>query len=258
MIKKGLRYLCLLIIIILSFRIWTVYEDNKKVSNGYINGTYLYKFIPSINTNNPYMLKQDLQKADLVGNYIPGRGYLASHIPRCIDKTFTLKNTLVYYTKPSIFSNKATTIKKGSICYDDYKIDIRNEISYEISGFRSWPTYRKGWRIVVPFPTVSTIDQYRQNEVKTPYYVRTEDLYQAFSDYIGENTKKSYEIFYEKDLLLYQRGYFASKDFYKSVWTYTNVIMITAIIVMSLVLVAQIIKARRCKKKVESETKISF
>jgi len=256
MIKNRLIYLCLLIIIILSFRIWTVQEHNEKVSNGYINGTYLYKFIPSINTNNPYMLKQDLQKADLVGNYIPGRGYLALNMPRWIDETFTLKNTLIYYTKPSIFSKKAMTIKKGSICYDNYKIDIRNETSYEINGFRSWPTYRKGWRIVVPFPTESTIDQHRKNEVKTPYYVRTEDLYQAFTDYIGENTKKSYGIFYEKDLLLYRRGYFASEDFYKSVWTYPNVIMITAIVVMSLVLIAQIIKGLRCTKKVEAETEI--
>jgi len=246
----------ILFIVLLSFRIWTVQEHNEKVSNGYINGTYLYKFIPSINTNNPYMLKQDLQKADLVENYMPDRAYLALYMPRWIDKTFTLKNTLIYYTKPSIFSKKAMTIKKGSICYDDYKIIIPNETSFEITGIRSWPTYRKGWRIVVPFATESTIDQYRKNEVKTPYYVRSEDLYQAFTDYIGENTRKIHENFYEKDLLLYRRGYFVSKDFYQSVWNYPNVFMITVIVVMSLTLIAQIIKGRRCKKKVEAETEI--
>jgi hypothetical protein len=239
------------ILLMLTFilRIGNVIRYNEKVTAGYIHGNYLYQFIPSIETDHPYMRNEDLQKADLVEAYLPDRAYLALYMPGWKDVSFTLKNTLTYYSQPSIFSTKAVSIKKGSICFDDYKLENRSGGIYEIYGFRSWPSYKKGWRIVVPFATEETIEQYRQYEIITPYYVKTEDLYRAFTDYRGEDTEKVYWDFYEKDKLLYQWGYFFSNDFKRSIWNRYNIILITMMIITSLTFIVHRIRYRRFVRK---------
>ncbi|MGF7142209.1 hypothetical protein HNQ56_000619 [Anaerotaenia torta] len=255
----------MLIIVILLFGVYDVRLKNQKIRNGYLNGEYLYRFISSVNKDHPYEQRNNLQDADLMGEYLSDRSYLIIYMPGSKEVEFTLKHTLNYYSKPSILSKKILSIPAGSICYDDYKTSNTKKSIYEIYGFRSWPTYHKGWRLVIPFATKETLEEYKKNEIGIPYYIRTNDLYQSFYDYIsGENKaayysrfvysesmdvdkKAMYWDFYEKDKMLYQKGYFLSPDFYQSFWNRGYIVLISVMFVLSVLLMLPIYK--KIKKK---------
>jgi len=80
--------------------------------------------------------------------------------------------------------------------------------------------------------------------VKTSYYIRTKDLYQAYTDYRGEHTDDVYWDFYEKDKILYQRGYFFSLDFLKPIWEKITITMVTAIVGIGILLTGSYIRRR--------------
>jgi len=243
-ISLPLTLLEILLCVALFVKIFGIVQYNKNVECGQIMGKHLYKFVTSMNTDNPYMQKEDLQRADLVDSYLAPVGYTALNMPGFHDVTFTLKNTLTYYTEPSVLSDHAVTIKKGTTCYDDYKDKDGIGNAYQIFGFRSWPSYLQGWRIVIPFATDENIEMYRANDVKTSYYIRTKDLYQAYTDYCGEHTDDVYWNFYEKDKILYQRGYFFSLDFFKPIRVKITITMVTAIVGIGILLTGSYIRRR--------------
>lgn len=67
--------------------------------------------------------------------------------------------------------------------------------------------------IVAPFPTESTIDQYRKNEVKTLYYVRTEDLYQTFTVSLVIIQKTATRFFMKRTYFYIREGILFQKTF---------------------------------------------
>jgi hypothetical protein len=113
------------------------------------------------------------------------------------NQPFITETSLTYYTEPSILSPKAFHIKKGDLSFG------MNLGSFY--GIRSFPTYKKGWRIAVPYATEDTLDEYEStmyNGTGPIYYVSTKALEKFSKAYLSNISGKTIRNMVIQELLI--------------------------------------------------------
>jgi len=185
------------------------------------------EYIFNGNTEHPYYLHEDLRTVDFLVEYSD-----IVHPTLAVDighdnQPFIAEASLTYYTEPSILSTKAFHIKKGDLCYGMF--------IGSFYGIRSFPTYKEGWRIAVPYVTEDTLDEYESTveDGHSPiYYVSTKALEKFsktyFEQYIWETYKEHgtsgtidnlvQAYLLEYDYSLYNAGYYISPDLFLRKW----------------------------------------
>lgn len=104
--------------------------------------------------------------------------------------TYPLPHSITYYTRDGETFSPALTLGAGTevFLFPDGELDRGGRgAGY---GFKSWPTYWKGWRYVRPFTSESAFDP----EEGTYYYVKLSDLEKNLSAVL---TGSSWKDFYQ-------------------------------------------------------------
>ncbi|MDR1117582.1 MAG: hypothetical protein LBL09_04985 [Oscillospiraceae bacterium] len=165
------------------------------------------------------------------------------------DTTVLLERTINYYDKPN--GTIVKVIKPGeyrltAVMPEEYGAygDIR--YGYYGYGYKSWPTYEKGWRYVRPF------QELEDASVVPYYYVKLNDIQRAVRFKIlneGMSGYQSYQTFSnylftlkfaatDCDYLLYEKGEYHSPDYMRISFVDTaSIALLILIIINSILLV---------------------
>ena len=175
-----------------------------------------------------YLNKEEIGTEQMLGyldagNFYPDMGISPSWA------TVTLESDVSYYSSP-FDATPVKVLKKGEEIYYVANTKLKkyfpeNQKAYMgielISGFNSFPSYTKGWRIAVPFFTVEELEKEDLSEIDA-YYVAIEDLISVAKTYKEQWRKESTtnRIYYKNavywDYQLYRYGYYVSPDLYRS------------------------------------------
>ena len=119
------------------------------------------------NPNEPYQQRIPIAEKDFIDDYI-----YRLYSPFAVDlvarpNTFVLKQPISYYSAPDDNLEPVLTLDAGKT----YMIRTNYTNNYKY-GIQSWPTYKKGWRFVIPFVKEGT-----EKSVTLAYYVKLKDLF---------------------------------------------------------------------------------
>ena len=185
------------------------YQENKRLKEGFV-----WK-----QPDNVYARQEELTK-DSIASVEPRSRNLAPIEP--IGWSWELTADLHYYRKPGDWIPEKVYLKgtKVMVQVNAYgepekytEIAASGKYNY-IYGTRSYPSYQKGWRVVVPFLTNTEYNKGKEPEYEL-LYIRTSEM------------EKLKRVFIQKGLVepsphlgpdqrLYEEGYYLSPDLYRS------------------------------------------
>lgn len=199
-VNKSMIILAIFIFICIVIRIGiAIWENYNLVSN----------FIA--NPNEPYQRRIPIAEEDFIDDYIYRLYSPFAEILLGRPNTFVLKQPINYYSAPEDNLEPVITLDAGKT----YMIRTDDTSNYKY-GIQSWPTYKKGWRFVIPF-----IEEGDEKLVTSAYYVKLKDLFSPL-----KLIKKEYQmpggydyrkILLIKDEMLYKEGYYLSPDLQKPI-----------------------------------------
>ncbi len=160
--------------------------------------------------------------------------------------TITLPSDLTYYREEQGIKIPALTLKKGSLISIEYKATQMIPFGY---GYRTYPTYERGWRYAIPFQTGE--EPYEGTQIGKPfvsqqqadyYYVKLSDiekvlrlLLEATDEQQGEASSASqkfgqrmYNSLFNIDHWLASENIYLSPDIGGSVFTKWDYILLAA------------------------------
>ena len=159
------------------------YLGEKRLISGYSDRYYAY---------NPYREEVPMNEMDFQRILYPfhASSILMDTSSQQSVASWPLSQSVTYYVRENgkfipAFSLPSSTHILPSL---DGKIDFswnKSDMGY---GFKSWPTYWKGWRYVRPFMVEGAPD----DEENTYYYVKLEDLEQILVDFCVQNDNTGY------------------------------------------------------------------
>ncbi|HOJ12211.1 MAG TPA: hypothetical protein PK733_16705 [Clostridiales bacterium] len=194
-INKSITILAIFIFTCILIRIGIAIWKNYNLVNNFI-----------ANPNEPYQQRIPIAEEKFIDDYI-----YRLYFPFATDllgrpNTFVLKKPISYYSAPDDNLEPVITIDSGK----KYIITTNDINSYKY-GIQSWPTYKKGWRYVIPFAEVGN-----EKSVTSAYFVKLEDLFGSLKSIKlyyhmpkGYNNRRTLLI---KDEMLYKEGYYLSPD----------------------------------------------
>lgn len=178
------------------------------------------KFI--INSDEPYQEQIPISKEDFIDDYIYRLYSPFAEAPIVMPNDFVLKQSISYYSEPDDNLEPLLTLDAGKT----YMIRIFDTRNYKY-GIKSWPTYEKGWRFVIPF-----FERGYEKLDASAYYVKLKDLYSPLMSIMKEinySMPKGYDhrrILLNNDEMLYAKGFYMSPDLQKPVFDGWNIILL--------------------------------
>jgi hypothetical protein len=201
-VNKSMIILSLLIFIVIVIRIGITLWDNYRLTK---------QFTP--NPDEPYQQQLPLSEEGFIDDYIYKLYSPFALAPIGRPNTFVLEQPIYYYSAPDDKLEPEIVLEAGKT----YIIST-NDINDYKYGIQSWPTYKRGWRYVIPFVEAGGI-----RLVTQAYYVKLKDLYSPLKSITGglryllpagHNYRSALLI---KDQMLYDEGYYLSPDLYKPI-----------------------------------------
>lgn len=212
MVNKSLIILTIFIFICIVLRIGiAIWENYNLVSN----------FVA--NPNEPYQQRIPIAEEDFIDDYIYLLYSPFAVAPIGRPNTFVLKQPINYYSAPYDNQEPVITLSAGKT----YMISTNNINDYKY-GIQSWPTYKKGWRFVIPF-----IEKGDEKLITSAYYVKLKDLFSPLKSIQKKvhYQKKGYDnrrFLLIKDEMLYKEGYYLSPDLQKPIVDGWNITLLVS------------------------------
>ena len=176
------------------------------------------------------------------------------------SRKLTLQTTLCYYEKPGDWIPKkiyprGTTIMLDLMGYGEPKKYTEIEYFgkyYGIYGCGFYPSYKKGWRVAIPFLTDTEYNKGIEPEYELAY-IRTRAVKKLQKTTIKEEIVKT-EWYLVQDKRLYEEGYYLSPDLYRSYFPApVEAVILGWIGVIGWNLVRRCFKGRQKEKKGSSD-----
>ncbi|MGI6537917.1 MAG: hypothetical protein ACOX22_06210 [Caldicoprobacterales bacterium] len=224
--SKGMIYLSILIFIIIVTRISVTVLNNHNLAN---------TFTPS--PSEPYQQQMPISEEGFIDDYIYRLYSPFAVAPIGRPNTFVLNQPISYFSAPDDNLKPAITLEAGKT----YIINTNDKNDYKY-GIKSWPTYKKGWRYVIPFVEVGD-----EKLIPQAYYVKLKDLIPPLKLITGglRYLPKGYN--YRRTLLindemLYKEGYYLSPDLYNPIIDVWNITLFIG--ALCLIIVRKIVRIK--------------
>lgn len=212
MVNKAMIVLTIFVFICMALRIGIVIWENYNLISNFI-----------ANPNEPYQQRIPIAEEDFIDDYIYQLYSPFATAPLGRTNTFVLKQPINYYSAPDDNQEPVITLSPGKT----YMISTDDTRNYKY-GVQSWPTYKKGWRFVIPF-----IEKGDEKLNTSAYYVKLNDLFSPLKSI--EKTVYSKQKWYDnrrilliKDELLYKGGYYLSPDLQKPIVDGWNITLLVS------------------------------